>query len=74
VAFEFALGKSRKTQSGRATSSSGANFGLDSEQDVSENPPQHFGITGNGENMWKNIDAQEYIDKRGLHGMGKLSI
>jgi hypothetical protein len=42
------LGKSRKTQSGIATSPSRTNCGLDSEQGDGKNPPQHFGNTGNG--------------------------
>jgi len=51
VAFEFALGKSQKTQSGRATSSSGANCGLDSEQGDGENRRSILEIQGMGKNI-----------------------
>jgi hypothetical protein len=56
------LEESRKTQSGRATSPSRTNCGLDSEQGDRENPAQHFGNTGNGKKY-----VEEYLSP-GIRG------
>jgi len=70
VAFEFALGKNRRTQSGNQAEQLRlleqiavlirSKATVKTRRSILE-------LQEMGKNMWKNIDAQEYVNKENFH-------